>query len=268
MTAPGPTPDVWSRLRALCVGPIRERRRYALPDGVESFPPSEVSCSLPATAEQLQDTEAALGFPLPAALRHLYLEVANGGLHVGPVGMFYGAIGGCPDAQGRTIERLASPEGWELHPSIAESMLRHPRTYVIVDSRPSGLLAIADAGCGISVELHVRTGRLYSLAYWNEIAKATPDGVLSHHLLALELVAPSLEDWFTRWLDEPWSVPPAARRLLPELVAMQDLPDPSMVWRGLYRFGPEWDRVTPEPAASANAAAPDSAPPDADGADR
>jgi hypothetical protein len=231
---------------------VEERRRYAVPEGVVSFPPWEVRCYPPATAGQLEATEAALGFPLPAELRHFYAEVANGGLELGPLGVFYGAIGGCSaeaefGGQGRTIEHFLSRESWQLHPRITAALLRHPSTYVLVDSCPTGFLTIGDVGCGISVDLQVRTGYLYHTAYWSEIPSGASDEVISHHLMSLELVAPSLEDWFTRWLDDPWGAKPGnSRRLVPDLVDTSELPDPRSVWRGLYQLGPDWDRLPPD----------------------
>ena len=46
----------------------------------------------PATEEQVQATEARLGFPLPSLLKALYTHVANGGF--GPGGGFYGLVRG------------------------------------------------------------------------------------------------------------------------------------------------------------------------------
>src|SRR5579884_2490849 len=46
----------------------------------------------PASEEQLQETERRIGFPLPAPLRALYTQVANGGF--GPGLGLYGVLGG------------------------------------------------------------------------------------------------------------------------------------------------------------------------------
>ncbi len=57
-----------------------------------------------ATRDQITRAEDRLGFPLPDALRAVYLEVANGGFGPG-----YGLVGvdnGATDDRGNTIERL------------------------------------------------------------------------------------------------------------------------------------------------------------------
>jgi hypothetical protein len=59
---------------------------------------SSTSLPPPATLELVEATEAALGFPLPAFLRRLYLEIANGGFGPG-YGMLALAVPG-PDPQG------------------------------------------------------------------------------------------------------------------------------------------------------------------------
>ena len=58
----------------------------------------------PATLEQIEATEAALGFPLPGLLRQLYLEIANGGF--GPGYGLIGAQGGYSDFGRGAVERL------------------------------------------------------------------------------------------------------------------------------------------------------------------
>jgi hypothetical protein len=60
----------------------------------------------PATAAQLHDTEQALGFPLPAVLKSLYTQVANGGFGPG-----YGIIG-CIDGFGEAGNLV---EGYQFH---------------------------------------------------------------------------------------------------------------------------------------------------------
>jgi hypothetical protein len=215
----------------------------------------------PATEAQLHQTEEQLGFPLPADLRRLYTEIANGGKDLGPVFTLIGAAGGCPryayDPHG-TLASWVSHSGWRPHPRIEEALLRHPGWRVVVDWPPKGLLLIGDPGES-SLNLDPFTGRLYTMdpcvavpledGEEGEAATITGGDMPVRYLDAFSLVAPSLGIWFSRWLDDLYGVPgaswpyPRERRLLkPEMVETSDLPDPEVVWRGLYRFGPEWRR--------------------------
>jgi|GEM_PF-3865027 len=48
----------------------------------------------PATEQQVRETEAELGAPLPPLLRMIYTEVANGGNLLSPLHEFFGVAGG------------------------------------------------------------------------------------------------------------------------------------------------------------------------------
>lgn len=260
--------DIWARLRAYCQNGQFERypplsevqaRELERNFGV-TFPPDvyhlytamtdgfmhrpEVVCYPPATEEQLGATEEQLGFPLPPDLRRLYSEIANGGLNLGIAHVFHGAIGGCGEyadyrSDGRTIERLAPHGGWRLHPRIEEALLRSPGYYVVAESSPENFLWIAEDS-QISVEINVHTGCIYNTEYWDRNPNAPEDDPMANGLISIELVAPSLADWFEQWLDESWGKRPHGGQLLTEMVETDDLPDPGVVWRGLYRFGPDW----------------------------
>jgi len=67
-------------------------------------------------------------------------------------------------------------------------------------------------------------------------------------LCAIELVAPSLEDWFQQWLN------PKQQRIITdwgelsaESVDVAGLDNPDIVWRGLHRFEP-YSPDVPEPS--------------------
>ena len=215
--------DVWARLRDYCQ--YGQFKRYP-----------------PATEEQLRATEEQLGFQLPPELRRLYSEIANGGVNLGIAHVFFGAIGGCPVNPGwrmDTIEQLASESSWRLHPRIEESLLRNPGHYVVAESSPEGFLWIAEDS-EISIEISRHTGYIYNTEYWGEIPARVPEDFALESLICIELVAPSLADWFKQWLDRSWVTRPHGSELLPEMVETNDLPDPNIVWRGLYRFGPDW----------------------------
>lgn len=204
----------------------------------------------PATEDQLRATEEQIGVPLPLDLCHLYTGVANGGLELGPVSVFHGAIGGCGEyadvrPNGRTIEELASTSGWRLHPRIEEALLRHPGRYVVADATPEGFIWIAEDS-DFAVEIDGMTGRVYYTEGWGYLPDAPHENKRGpFDLLAISAYAPSLSAWFARWLDEiPYRGQLAYHddlgELLPEMVETDDLPDPEAVWRGLYRFGPDW----------------------------
>lgn len=255
--------DVWTRLRAYCEvlqslenlpTTYDEAHEMGLkhafpfrPDGRRPRP--RILERPPATEEQLRATEGRLGFPLPADLRCLYSKVANGGCNLGPLDVFHGAIGGCGESAdtetgGRTIEELVSRSGWRLHPRIEDALLRHPGYYVVADSLPDQFLWIG-GDFQISVYLDPQTGYIYDSEYWGEIPNAPDDGALSLHLVSLVFAAPSLSVEIERWLDQTPGVWPGGDHLRAEMVETDDLPDPDVVWRGLYRFGPDWE---PRPA--------------------
>lgn len=79
-----------------------------------------------ATRGALDAAESELGFPLPALLRRLYLEVENGGF--GPGAGLVGVDGGYPDPDGRTL-------------SASYAVLR-------LQDWPEGLVPLCDLGDG------------------------------------------------------------------------------------------------------------------------
>ena len=116
----------------------------------------------PATAAQLHKTEQALGFSLPAILRSLYMQVANGGF--GPDYGIIGCIGGFGDA-GNIVE------GYQFHvtrnqllelinASIFRRYQRHtgPASWFpcVIWEKPSSSVSMAILG-GLYVSIQVRT---------------------------------------------------------------------------------------------------------------
>ncbi len=194
----------------------------------------------------MRATEEQLGFPLPPDLRRLYAEVSNGGLNLGPSYRFHGAIGGCCQGapywnDGPTIEQLASDSGWRLQPRIAEALFRHPGSYVIADAMPEGFISLAETGCSTGLEMDGATGRLYLIDCWSEAPDSQGDDSERRYLLTIEAWAPSLSIWFERWLNDTDDDPDEHQgELLTEMVETDDLPDPDVVWHGLYRFEPVW----------------------------
>ena len=167
----------------------------------------------PATDEQLQATEEVLGFPLPALLRALYAQVANGGF--GPGYGLLGAIGGGneegllltdtyqwmkADTQPidlLTCERLATPieKTGGSYNFISDLQTPIPRGYW-----PESLLPLSHDGCAMFFYLDRQTGRIFY--------GADGDGT------TLCLIATSLEDLLQRWMNDKLFDYPASQQMM------------------------------------------------------
>src|SRR5438132_11366139 len=88
--------QVLDNIYASLLDRILEKYQY------EKQPASEKNMYPPATEEQLQATEEALGFALPPLLRACYLRVSNGGF--GPGEGVMGVIGGFEDNRGNIVD--------------------------------------------------------------------------------------------------------------------------------------------------------------------
>jgi SMI1/KNR4 family protein SUKH-1 len=142
----------------------------------------------PATEQQLRDTEAALGFPLPPLLRAMYAQLANGGF-----GPSYG-IFGTPCGYSLTDEAGADIVA-AYHAKIkgrkvidlsecevdlqGDGYLKCPP-----GTHPARLLRLAYEGCGITYDIHADTSQVF---WWLDSN-------------CFELKAASLEDWLDQWL--------------------------------------------------------------------
>lgn len=259
-----PIQDIWSRVRAIADGDV-PRPSWDLGSchwrGSGTF-----RWFVPATEEEVQRVEERLEYPLPVDLRHLYLEVADGGTGLGPVEVFYGTaalgqtpadVGWQPDPEleptpetgpDTTGEHLAQQRPWQLqlHPRIKEALVRHPGSYVIVNTLPQGLLRIGGGHSDGDMAIDAETGCVYHIGYWGAVPDAIAEDAAYEptqpELWYVELDAPSLSVWFARWLDNAWYGSPSFHsELSPTMVETDDLPDPAVVWRGLYRFGPGWN---------------------------
>lgn len=111
-----------------------------------------------ASTKALDAAEARIGFPLPAPLRRLYMEVGNGGF--GPSAGLVGVEGGHTDVDGRNVSALYTDlrqQGW-----------------------PEGVLPVCDWGGGAWAAIEGNDGRIvtmdesgltrtkYTLASWLE----------------------------------------------------------------------------------------------------
>lgn len=163
----------------------------------------------PASAEQVQATEAALGFPLPPLLRLLYERLANGGF--GPGAGISGALGGYGSRTDGPAMTIVDDYHFRCHTGYADMGRGNPVQLVdLADDAqhwkptPSGkgllllpyavwpvqLLPLEDRGCCQHACLDCKTGRVFCTA---------PSA--SNEEYELGAVAASLSDYLECWLQ-------------------------------------------------------------------
>ena len=147
----------------------------------------------PATEEQLLATEKALGFPLPPALRALYLQVANGGF--GPGYGIIGAKGGFPHTSDGRCRDIADGYHAGEHNIRYIDFATHEKELAATRQvelplgvYPDRFLFICYWGCGIGTDIDCNTGRIFQ-------GQASRIGYY-----VLEYRASSLEEWLQQWL--------------------------------------------------------------------
>jgi hypothetical protein len=148
--------------------------------------PADQPLPPPAAPADVDTAERALGFALPAVLRRVYTEVANGGFGPG-----YGLVG--------------LPGGWTAE--HGESIVELYRTYSDDSFEgefgapwPGGLVPVCDLGDGVlaCVDTTHPDGRVVAFDF-EQIDPDEPDTVAD----AFREIAPSVEAWLQAWLDEP-----------------------------------------------------------------
>lgn len=193
---------------------VDERKSFlALKRGSERKEPA--LAFLPATDQQIRETEQQLGFPLPLLLRLLYTEVGNGGF--GPGYGIIGAIHGYPgleDLDGNIAQRYHQEidEANERRQRLLAVFLEPDRNDQKVKQRtgnqqkgkdriqpdgtlapeweqalpplwPEGLLPLCEWGHGANTYINTNTGQIFQGVHGPDL-----------------FVAPSLEEWLDRWL--------------------------------------------------------------------
>jgi hypothetical protein len=137
---------------------------------VERLPPPT-----PAPPDAVEEAQVAVGHPLPALLRRLYLEVGNGGF--GPGYGILGVRGGHGDDYGRTAVDLDRAWG-----------------------APDGLVPICYWGCGIYALVDC-TDR--EAGMWGLDPNPTPEDISPLFREPMTLVR-----WLQRWIEgrlrQPW----------------------------------------------------------------
>jgi SMI1 / KNR4 family (SUKH-1) len=163
----------------------------------------------PANAEQLQATEAALGFSLLPLLRWLYTEVANGGF--GPGAGIQGALGGYGSRTDEPTSTIVDDYHFRCQIGYANTGSNEPvRLVDLADYAqdwkptksgkgllllpyvvwPAQLVPLEDLGCCQHICLDCKTGHVFCTA---------PSA--SDEEYELGLVTDSLEDYLKRWLQ-------------------------------------------------------------------
>lgn len=168
----------------------------------------------PATKEQLQATEEALGIALPPMLRALYTQVANGGF--GPAYGITGARGGYAGRY-QTIDRCTDTNPAVHYFDLSEYEQAHgnPTYFELRETiQPAHFLHLCYEGCSMDFYLDGNSGRIYLTACCRSSDSQLPNEVLPGKLrpewiVGYQRVADSLEEWLERWLQsesEPWAV--------------------------------------------------------------
>ncbi len=134
----------------------------------------------PATPRQIKDAEAELGFPLPALLRDLYLNVANGGFGPG-YGLFSLAGGTLPPDEKREQTLVNTYTSFRYH--------SHRQQW---DEK---LLPICTWGCTYFSYIDCARPQAPVMGFDQNSHGQGPWGC------AFSLHAKSFEEWMQRWLD-------------------------------------------------------------------
>jgi hypothetical protein len=100
----------------------------------------------PLVEEEVEESEALLGFPLPSFVRRLYTQVGNGGFGPGYGGVLGLVHGATDESNLNAVERY---RGWlEWQPDPGDYALE-PDAVVVPWEWPRGVLAICHWGCAI-----------------------------------------------------------------------------------------------------------------------
>src|SRR5438876_4961018 len=123
----------------------------------------------PASEEQLQATEEALGIPLPPMLRALYAQVANGGF--GPACGITGARGGYyfgEDGRYETVDMCTDSDSTVHYLDLREYERAHgdPAHFELRQTiQPAHFLHLCYKGCSMDDYIDGISGRVYQAAW-------------------------------------------------------------------------------------------------------
>lgn len=161
--------DSWDKAPPLDTGGAEYRRMYdprqnanVVVIGRHTDPRRHNFAHPPATEQQLQDTEAALGFPLPPLLRVLYAQLANGGF--GPSCGIIGTPGGFSLEVGMGSDIVAAYHSDTMGmraldlADYEEEMRSQGFVDLPLGTYPTRLLRLAYEGCAITYDIHLDSG--------------------------------------------------------------------------------------------------------------
>jgi len=164
----------------------------------------------PATEEQLQATEEALGIPLPPMLRALYAQVANGGF--GPAYGITGARGGYyfgDDGRYETVDMCTDSDPTVHYIDLRgyEQVRGDPVYFELRQTiQPAHFLHLCYKGCSIDDYIDGISGRVYQTGWCGSLSdsfvpnKVLPGKWVPEALIGYWRIADSVEDWLERWL--------------------------------------------------------------------
>lgn len=154
----------------------------------------------PASEEQVQTTESALGYRLPSLLRLLYRTVANGGnglLWYSEDFPVIGVVGGYTTHEDQTIGDLGMSGTWRLHPCIANALRRNPGRYVYSAEFPDRWLPFTYIGGGYAA-LDTIGGAVYEVSTTREFILDDNQPLVLHRI---SHARDSLEAWMLEWAE-------------------------------------------------------------------
>jgi hypothetical protein len=141
----------------------------------------------PVTTAHMRKAEELLGFPLPANLRALYHQLANGGF-----GPHYGLLRLIGDASefDRTVVELYQECSERCTFFDLEGLVQPGKTSLFADTVwPRHMLRICEEGCGNYICIHPPTEHIFRIGIWDA------------HEYDLTYVADSLDAWLQAWAE-------------------------------------------------------------------
>ncbi|HZS78523.1 MAG TPA: SMI1/KNR4 family protein [Ktedonobacteraceae bacterium] len=165
----------------------------------------------PATEEQLQATEAALGLPLPPMLHALYSQVANGGF--GPGFGITGAKGAYyfgNDGRYQTIDMCTDSNPLVEYIDLSQYEQEHgnPPYFELRERiQPAHFWHLCYHGCSIDDCIDGYSGRIYQVSWVGSLPdsflpnNAHPGEFVQEAVIGYWRIADSLEEYLELWLN-------------------------------------------------------------------
>ena len=120
----------------------------------------------PATHEQIVQTEAAMGFPLPPLLYDIYTQLANGGFGYW-IG-FVGVAGGAWSSDLGTIDQATSHRTWKLTDRVPDGLINRSDVFKCYEL-PDRFIPWCSHGCTIGSWIDGWTGHIYQVGVYSPV---------------------------------------------------------------------------------------------------